>query len=112
MKNKYFRMIIISLIILVIVLVGCRKVEDEVKWDNIPMFMYKDDFYYYKKTFKKEPPENIAYDGKFESTVPLTEIPTKNGQSNFGIYEYILIDDESMEVYLGDNKWMILSKRD
>ena len=44
---------LLILIILVIVLVGCRKVEDEVKWDNIPMFMYKDDFYYYKKHLKK-----------------------------------------------------------
>lgn len=107
------------LLISIVALVGCGKKEDEVKWVRAPMFMYQDNLYYferqyvdYDRTYVGDSPENIEYDGKFESTIDLTELPTKNGQSNFGIYEYVLMDDGSIEVYLGDRKWMVLSRRD
>lgn len=107
------------LLILIVALMGCEKKEDEVKWDRAPMVMYQDNLYYFKRkyvdydrTYVGDSPENIEYDGKFESTIDLTEVPTKNGQSNFGIYEYVLMDDGSMEIYLGDRKWWVLTRRD
>lgn len=75
------------------------------------MFMYQDNLYYFEKTYKNEPPYELAYDVKVDSTVDLTEIPSKNGQSNFGIYEYVLMDDGSIEFYIGDSEWMVLSAR-
>lgn len=110
---------LLILLISIIALIGCGKKEDEVKWDRTPMFMYKDNLYYYDRsyvdyegTYVGDNPENIEYDGKFESTIPQTELPTKNGQSNFGIYEYVLRDDGNIEIYLGDREWLILSRRD
>lgn len=89
-----------------------RKSED-VKWDLRPMLRYEGKLYYWQKTIKKDDDEKVKYDGKVQSSVESHEVPKENNQSNFGIYQYKIVDlkDGEKEIYVDteDGNWIIFS---
>lgn len=86
--------------------------DSKISWDRRPMLIYEDEIYYYTNDKKERLKENIVFDGKIDSEVNSSQIPTKNNQSNFGKdYDYFINEEENtIDVYLGDDKWMIFSK--
>lgn len=115
----------ILLLLLVLFLVACQPKNtlnsgNENKWDLAPLLKYDGNLYAFhikRKDWNKEVrdhiPENYKLDKKIESTVKGSEKPTKNNQSNFGIYEYTLkeIDGETVIfVKIDKDTWMLMKK--
>ena len=85
--------------------------DDDVPWDLIPTLMYEDRLYVYRGKKSGEHESDTVFDGSIESEIASTKTPFKNNQSNFGKgYDFIVNEEEkTIEVYLGDGKWCLLS---
>jgi len=80
--------------------------------DRIPMVMVKGRLYY---DTGKESAASLrcgVMDGKIDSTVDRTQVPTEDNQSNFGAgYEYQYGAEGAIEIYMND-KWFVFEQRD
>ena len=91
-------------------LIGCSPAEPAEKWDRRPMIMV--DGVIYLDTGKQMPVEmeESAFLGTITSSVDGSEMPTQNGESNFGCegapYAYL---DDGLAVLL-DNEWVFFEK--
>lgn len=100
------------MLFLFITITACenKEVEKEVLWDRIPMVMIKDQLYLDtgKKMSVKIDDSTIL--GTITSEVDSSEIPTQNGQSNFGCVgaAYTYYDDGI--VVMINNEWQFFRK--
>ena len=85
--------------------------DDDAPWVLRRMLMYEDRLYVYRGKKSGEHESDTVFDGSIESEVAETKKPFKNNQSNFGKgYDFIVNEEEkTIEVYLGDGKWWLLS---
>ena len=85
--------------------------DDDAPWVLRRMLMYENRLYFYIDDKLGEPEGDTVFDGSIESEVAETKKPFKNNQSNFGKgYDFIVNEEEkTIEVYLGDGKWWVLS---
>ena len=86
--------------------------DDDAPWVLRRMLMYENRLYFYIDDKLGEPEGDTVFDGSIESEVAETKKPFKNNQSNFGKgYDFIVNEEEkTIEVYLGDGKWWLLSR--
>lgn len=85
--------------------------QDKLAWDARPMVWLDGQLYYYVGDKTRSMEEEQVFDGKIESQVASSEIPSKEKQSNFGMgYPFIVSDDGvELEVYLEGDQWMVFT---
>ena len=96
-------------LILVLLLAGCS-VQEEVRYDLIPIIMADGELYLDTGVDSDDIREDGMPDGEITSEVDSAEKPTKDGQSNFGsgfIYQYGETEG-TIEVNL-NGKWRIFA---
>lgn len=79
--------------------------------DKIPMLMVSGKLYFSTGNESSVTSHSGAMDGEISSSVPGTETPTENDQSNFGSgYGYRYGVNDCIEVFM-DEKWMVFEYR-
>lgn len=110
MKKNLSFLVLILFFITSITACGNKEVEEKMLGDRIPMIMVEE--YLYLDAGEKIPVEidDMAIIGNITSEVAGSEIPTQNGQSNFGCVgsEYAYFDDGI--VVMINNKWQYFRK--
>lgn len=100
--------------VLLLCLAGCGATRTEPTTPttpntHLPSVMYDDTLYL--STFKQIPGEvdSSAIIGNISSTVPLSQLPTENGQANFDALDApYALTDEGLAV-LVDSEWILFS---
>lgn len=85
-----------------------KDLNENVKWDLIPMIIVDDKLYLYSGE-EKYYDEITDFDGEIDSEVESTTKPTKNNQSNFGTgFKYKILDDgKTINLYIDDYRMII-----
>ncbi|AOT68967.1 lipoprotein [Geosporobacter ferrireducens] len=108
--KKILSLVLILFLIIAITACGNKEVEEKMLWDRIPMVMVEEQLYL--DTGEKMPVEidDSAIIGTITSEVDGSEIPTQNGQSNFGCVgaAYAYCDDGI--VVMINNEWQFFRK--
>ena len=99
------------LLCVAVAMTGCAAAQPEPTTPNthLPSVMY--DGTLYLSTFKQIPGEvdSSAIIGNISSTVPLSQLPTENGQANFDALDApYALTDEGLAV-LVDSEWILFS---
>lgn len=90
-----------------VAIVGCFE-EAAVKYD-LPLMLMLDDVLYINTGDESDrlKTDIMKFDGEIISAVSGTEIPTENGQSNFGSgYLYVYGNENTVEVLINDAFWI------
>lgn len=110
MKKNLSFLVLIIFFIITITACGNKEVEEKMLGDRIPMIMVEE--HLYLDTGEKMPVEidDMAIIGNITSEVAGSEIPTQNGQSNFGCVgsEYAYFDD-GIAIMI-NNEWQYFRK--
>ncbi|WP_312833219.1 hypothetical protein [Sedimentibacter saalensis] len=110
MKHNLSFLVLVLFFIITITACGNKEVEEKMLGDRIPMIMVEE--YIYLDTGEKMPVEidDMAILGNITSEVAGSEIPTQNGQSNFGCVgsEYAYFDD-GIAVMI-NNEWQYFKR--
>jgi hypothetical protein len=110
MKKNLSFLVLVLFFIITITACGNKEVEEKMLGDRIPMIMVEE--YLYLDTGEKIPVEidDKAIIGNITSEVAGSEIPTQNGQSNFGCVgsEYAYFDD-GIAVMI-NNEWQYFKR--
>lgn len=110
MKHNLSFLVLVLFFIITITACGNKEVEEKMLGDRIPMIMVEE--YIYLDTGEKMPVEidDMAILGNITSEVAGSEIPTQNGQSNFGCVgsKYAYFDD-GIAVMI-NNEWQYFKR--
>lgn len=115
MKKKIKIILLVIALLLTLCIakeISIKPYKSEPSWDRRPMIMYEDEIYYYVDDKEEKFVSDIIFDGTIDSEVDASKIPFKNNQSNFGVNLNYRINKENnwIEVYLGQDRWMMFSK--
>jgi len=93
-----------------LVIAGCLQDETAEKWDRRPMIMVEGEIYMDTGKQMTAEMDDSAFLGTITSSVDGTEMPTQNGESNFGCEgaQYAFYED-GLVVMLQD-KWVFFEK--
>ena len=99
-----------ALVCCLTMLIGCSPAEPDEKWDRRPMIMVDGVIYLDTGKEMAVEMEESAFLGTITSSVDGSEMPTQNGESNFGgegaPYAYL---DEGLVVLL-NHEWVFFEK--